>query len=209
MRDLARRLAAASSAESERSAQNHLFMQAEQSLDRSQGGLGIGLAIVQTIVTLHQGRVEARSTPGQGSEFIVVLPVLSSQDAAAARPLRVLVVDDNVDAAQSIALLLRTMGHDLCLAYDGKSALIMVQELAPDVVLLDIGLPILDGFQVAKRVREWPALKNAVLVALTGYGQDSDRQRTRDAGFHHHLVKPVDIAKIESILAEVAANNRV
>jgi len=194
-----------------------LFTQADQSLDRAQGGLGIGLALVESLVTLHRGRVEAYSTLGQGSEFVVRLPVLLSPHESAvvraengtapAHALRVLVVDDNVDAAQSIGMLLQTSGHITRLAHDGASAMKVAREFTPDVMLLDIGLPIIDGFQVAKWVRQDPALRNVLLVALTGYGQDSDRQRTRDAGFDHHLVKPMDFSKIESILSTAAENS--
>lgn len=191
-----------------------LFTQADRSLDRSQGGLGIGLALVRSLVTMHRGSVEARSTLGQGSEFVVRLPVdLSSNEAATApddrgpapaHALKVLVVDDNIDAAQSIAMVLQTLGHTTRLAHDGATALVCAREFAPDAVLLDIGLPVADGFQVAKRMREDPALSNVLLIALTGYGQDADRQRTEQAGFHYHLVKPVDLAKIESILTRSA-----
>ena len=194
-----------------------LFTQADQSLDRAQGGLGIGLALVQSLVTLHGGRVEAHSTRGQGSEFVVKLPLLSSPDAPAvacaekvlapAHPLKVLVVDDNVDAAQSLGMLLETSGHEVLLAYDGASALKSAREFAPAVVLLDIGLPVMDGFLVAKRIREDPALRNVLLVAVTGYGRDSDMQQAREAGFDHQLVKPVDYAQIESILAATAASS--
>jgi CheY-like chemotaxis protein len=192
-----------------------LFTQADKSLDRSQGGLGIGLALVQSLVTMHRGTVEALSTVGQGSEFIVKLPVIVSVPSPAmipavrvvlpTRSLRVLVVDDNHDAAKSIAILLRTLGHDARVAHDGASAIQAALEFVPHVMLLDIGLPVIDGFQVAKRIRQEALLKNVVLVALTGYGQESDRQRTREAGFNHHLVKPADFANVQSILSAVAA----
>jgi PAS domain S-box-containing protein len=195
-----------------------LFTQADTSLDRAQGGLGIGLALVQSLVTLHRGRVEAESTLGEGSEFIVTLPVLLSlqvsmgntaDDApAAAHEVRVLVVDDNADARESLAMLLQAMGHDTRLAQDGASALQAALDYRPDVVLLDIGLPVVDGFQVAQWMRQEPVLQDVVLVALTGYGQESDRQRSREAGFNHHLVKPVDFAKVESILVAAATRAR-
>lgn len=193
-----------------------LFMQVDHSLDRAQGGLGIGLALVQSLVAMHGGRVEAKSTQGQGSEFLVALPMLSSPQVDSETRLdehpvpdhavKVLVVDDNVDAAQSIALILQAMGHQTQLAHDGASALTAVREFVPDVVLLDIGLPVLDGYQVAQRVREEPALKDVVLIALTGYGQASDKRHSREAGFDYHLVKPVDFAEVENILAAVAAH---
>jgi signal transduction histidine kinase/ActR/RegA family two-component response regulator len=192
-----------------------LFTQADQSLDRAQGGLGVGLALVQSLVTLHGGRVEVHSTPGQGSEFIVRLPVLSSVQVSAAvraenatartvRTLKILVVDDNADVAQSTEMLLRALGHNIRVAHDGTRAMQVVLEFTPDVVLLDIGLPLVDGFQVARWIRRQPALRGTLLVALTGYGRESDRQRTAEAGFNYHLVKPVDVSRIESILANAA-----
>jgi len=191
-----------------------LFTQADRSLDRSQGGLGIGLSLVQSLITMHGGRVEAQSIVGEGSEFIVKLPVLLSPPVPTAvpdadvpapvRPLKVLVVDDNVDAAKGVAMLLRAFGHDARLALDGAGAMQVALEYSPEVVLLDIGLPIVNGYQVAQWIRQEPTLKDVVLVALTGYGQQSDRQRSLDAGFDHHLVKPVDFAKVQSILSAVA-----
>lgn len=188
-----------------------LFTQADQSLDRAQGGLGIGLALVQSLVTLHGGRVEAHSTHGQGSEFVVRLPALiSPQESAVAQveeglqpahALKVLVIDDNVDAAQSLAMLLQMSGHDPRVAHDGTSAMNVAREFTPDVVLLDIGLPFTDGYEVVKLMRAEPALSKALLVAVTGYGHDADRQRTLEAGFDHHLVKPVDYEKVERILS--------
>jgi PAS domain S-box-containing protein len=192
-----------------------LFTQADKSLDRSQGGLGIGLALVQSLVTMHRGTVEALSTVGQGSEFVVKLPIVVSVALPAMAPvklvdlptrsLRVLVVDDNHDAANSIAMLLRERGHNARVAHDGASAMQAALEFVPQVMLLDIGLPVIDGFQVAKWIRQEASLENVVLVALTGYGQESDRQRTREARFNHHLVKPADFANVQSILSAVAA----
>ena len=192
-----------------------LFTQGDKSLDRSQGGLGIGLALVQSLVILHQGTVEAHSTVGLGSEFIVKLPLLlaphvqvetaASAAAAPVHTLRVLVVDDNKDAARGLSRLLRAYGHDSRLAHDGATAMDAALRYAPDLVLLDIGLPVTDGYEVAKWFRQEPGLQDVVLVAVTGYGHESDRQRSREAGFDHHLVKPVDFAKVESILSAVAA----
>jgi signal transduction histidine kinase/ActR/RegA family two-component response regulator len=191
-----------------------LFMQVDESLDKSQGGLGLGLALVQSLVSLHRGRVEVFSTPGEGSEFLIRFPITASAAteivpadpiSAALDGLRVLVVDDNQDAAQSIGLLLETSGHSIRLAYNGPSALAEARSFTPDVVLLDIGLPVLSGFEVAKSIRMEPTLRDTVLVALTGYAQDSDRLRTREAGFDYHLVKPVDFESLDSILAAVAA----
>jgi len=191
-----------------------LFTQAERSLDRSQGGLGIGLALVQRLVELHGGRVEVHSSLGQGSEFIVRLPVAS---ASAEQPLapeeaaeptgpsvRVLVVDDNVDAAESLADLLRALGHDVRTAHDGPTGLEAATDFRPDVMLLDIGLPGLDGYEVAKRLRRQPLFKSLVLAAMTGYGQDSDKDKSKEAGFDHHLVKPADFEKVQQILATVS-----
>jgi len=192
-----------------------LFTQAERSLARSQGGLGIGLALVQRLVEMHGGRVEAYSALGKGSEFVVRLPVVL---AAAANPpsppiaeanptgpsLRMLVVDDNVDSADSLAMLMRASGHDVRTAHDGPSALEAALEYRPNVVLLDIGLPGLDGYEVAKRMRQQPGFQNVVLVAMTGYGKESDRQRAQEAGFDHHLVKPARFEHLQKILASIS-----
>ena len=193
-----------------------LFTQAEQSLDRSQGGLGIGLALVQRLVEMHGGTVEASSALGQGSEFVVRLPVVPPPEPQPSLPptekaqptkpsLRVLVVDDNVDTVTTLALLVQESGHDVRTAYDGTAVLEAALDYRPNVVLLDIGLPGLNGFEVAKRLRQQPALQNAVLVAMTGYGRESDRQRSQEAGFDHHLVKPGDFGKVLQILATVSA----
>ncbi len=192
-----------------------LFTQAERSLARSQGGLGIGLSLVQRLVEMHGGKVTASSAVGQGSEFVVRLPVVltaepqpPSPPTEKARPtgpsLRVLVVDDNVDTATSLALLLRESGHDVRTAHDGLTALEAAIDYRPDVALLDIGLPGLDGFEVAKRMRQQPILQKAVLVAMTGYGKESDRQRSREAGFDHYLVKPAKFEKVQEILVSVS-----
>ena len=197
-----------------------LFTQAERSLDRSQGGLGIGLCLVQRLVDLHGGTVEVYSVLGQGSEFVVRLPVmLTALPPALPAPIepaqpsakccRVMVVDDNVDAAQSLAMLLRMTGHDVHMAYDGPSALAAALAVRPDVMLLDIGLPGLSGYEVATRIREHATLKNIALIALTGYGQEADRQSSRDAGFDHHLVKPADFGEVQRILAAVCAGTSV
>ena len=191
-----------------------LFTQADRSLDRSQGGLGIGLCLVQRLVELHGGTVCATSVLGQGSEFVVRLPAVPNSTAPAPSlsgigvvapetRCRVLVVDDNVDAAQVMAELLELCGHEVGVAFDGPSGLQAAIDQRPDVMLLDIGLPGLTGIEVAKRVRRQPALEHVVLVAMTGYGQESDRKRSRDAGFDHHLTKPTDFAELEKILAAV------
>jgi two-component system CheB/CheR fusion protein len=190
-----------------------LFEQADRSLGRSQGGLGIGLTLVKRLVELHGGRVEAHSAgTGRGSEFVVRLPlpvqaanappasaVVNGARAAPRR--RVLVVDDNRDAAESLAALLRIQGHDVRVAGDGPKALASAEEDPPEVVFLDLGMPGMDGYEVARRMREGPTLRQAILVALTGWGQDEDRRRTRAAGFDHHLVKPADPEALEGLLA--------
>jgi CheY-like chemotaxis protein len=190
-----------------------LFTQAERSLDRSQGGLGIGLALVHRLVEMHRGRVEVVSALGHGSEFVVRLPVALTPAPPAANKgtskptgpsLRILVVDDNVDSVESLAALLRASRHDVRTAHDGPTALEAALDYLPNVVLLDIGLPRMNGYEVAEKMRQQPLIKNVVLVAMTGYGQESDRQRSREAGFDHHLVKPADIGKLQQILATIS-----
>ena len=190
-----------------------IFTQAERSLDRSQGGLGIGLALVQRLTELHGGNVEASSVIGQGSEFVVRLPSLPPDTLPPLfadirlpnlRTLRVLVVDDNVDSAETLGMLLRASGHDVRTAHDGPTALNAALEYVPDAVFLDIGLPLMNGYEVAKRIRQQPDLENVVLIALTGYGQDTDRQASLQAGFEHHLVKPARLEQLLQILAIAA-----
>ena len=192
-----------------------LFTQAERSLDRSQGGLGIGLALVQRIVEMHGGQVEVFSTIGEGSEFVVHFPAMPTPahqppqvhvDPAHLKPrsLRVLVVDDNEDAAQMLGMILSEDGNNVLITHDGPTTLEVAATFRPEVVLLDIGLPGLDGYEVAAKLREQVLLQDVVLVAMTGYGQDSDRRRSASAGFNHHLVKPPDFTKLKQILASVA-----
>ena len=192
-----------------------LFTQAERSLDRSQGGLGIGLALVHRIVEMHQGRVEAQSTLGKGSEFVVHLPLMTGSgsqrpssgeeiDEPVRAGLRILVTDDNVDAAEALELLLIALGHNVLTAHDGPSALKAALDFHPDVVLLDIGLPGMDGYAVARAIRQKAILKDAVLIAVTGYGQEADRQRAKEAGFDHFLMKPPDYNLLKGILATVS-----
>ncbi len=191
-----------------------LFTQAEQSLDRSQGGLGIGLSVVQRVVELHGGKVEASSEgSGSGSTFTVHLPLATpptnerfqdGSDANVNSALRVLVVDDNKDAADSTAALLRQAGHQVEVCYSGSSVLVAAREFQPEAVLLDIGLPVVDGVEVARRLRENEELKDARLIALTGYTPETDRTRINEAGFDSYLIKPVDLQKIENALAVTA-----
>jgi two-component system, chemotaxis family, CheB/CheR fusion protein len=190
-----------------------LFTQADRTLDRSEGGLGIGLSLVQKLVELHSGKVSAHSAGlGQGSEFIVRLPALSTEGSPIAlapiergelstQTARVLVVDDNVDVADMTVMLLQLAGHEAKAAYSGQSALETATEYKPDVVLLDIGMPGMNGYEVARQLRREPQTKDVRVIAMTGYGQDSDRLRSQEAGCDHHLVKPVDPQKLQDLLA--------
>ena len=186
-----------------------LFVQGDRTLDRAHGGLGIGLSIVKRVLEMHGGDITA-SSPGarQGSTFVMRLP-LSAEAAPAVRypqPVksparRILVVDDNEDAADSLGMVLGLDGHEVIAAYTGDQALERAQAFRPDVVLLDIGLPGVDGYEVARRIRACTDLKAVCLVAVTGYGQDADKVRAREAGFAHHLVKPVEFSALQRILA--------
>jgi signal transduction histidine kinase/DNA-binding response OmpR family regulator len=191
-----------------------LFTQADRSLDRSQGGLGIGLTLVRKLVELHGGVVQAFSEgANRGSEFVIRLPVLVHAPApaaagngvpaasAGAAPRRILIVDDHPDVSRSLARLLRLGGHEVKATQDGPAALRELAGYRPQVVLLDIGLPGMDGYEVARAIRTQPGTESIVLVALTGYGQDEDRRRAREAGFDHHLVKPVDPDLLLALLA--------
>ncbi len=194
-----------------------LFMQGPQSLARPEGGLGLGLTIVRSLVLLHGGSVEARSDgPGQGSEFLVRLPAIDPAalraDAAAeaAAPLavptprRVLIVDDNGDAADMLAEALSIAGHTTRTAGDGPSALAAAEVFRPDIALLDIGLPVMDGYELAKRLRTLPGLSALRVVAVSGYGQDADRRRSAAAGFDAHLVKPVELDELVPLIDKLA-----
>jgi PAS domain S-box-containing protein len=191
-----------------------LFVQLEPNSNNTLGGLGVGLALVRRVVELHGGSVQARSDgAGQGSEFVVRLPLPTERlrlTSAAEPPipatvgrLRVLVVDDNHDAADSLALLLQLMGHDVRTVYDGASALSAVAALTPQVVMLDIGMPFMGGYEVARKLSQTPGAALPVLVAITGWGQQRDRDHAREAGFHHHLVKPVEQDALQRVLAQV------
>ena len=191
-----------------------LFTQAQGSVSRSEGGLGIGLSLVRSLVQMHDGVVTARSAGlGQGSQFEVRLPIrqAGSLKAPSPQPIvpekipsrRILVVDDNVDAADSLAMLLRVIGHDVRTAHDGPAALEAARASRPEVVLLDIGLPYMSGLDVARHLRQDFPAHDIVLVALTGYGQDEDRRRSEEAGFNGHLVKPVDFDALQSLIAQM------
>ncbi|HTI39046.1 MAG TPA: ATP-binding protein [Vicinamibacterales bacterium] len=198
-----------------------LFTQDGQAIDRAQGGLGLGLAIVRSLITLHGGSVVAASEGrGRGSEFIVRLPHVSlletsapsdeGGEAGAPVPsgLRVLIVDDNEDAAMMLSEALSHSGHQTAIAFDGPAALETASRLKPDVALLDIGLPVMDGFELARQIRSNHDLASMRLIAVTGYGQEHDRQRAHAAGFDAHLVKPVDIVQVTELIAQLAGDRR-
>ncbi len=196
-----------------------LFVQGTSTGDRARGGLGIGLTVVQRLVEMHGGRVEALSAGvGAGSEFLVHLPVaqnavpvvaderLPPRERAAARRLKLLVVEDNQDAAESLAMVLELWGHEVRMAFDGLAALEIAVELGPDVIISDLGLPGIDGFELARRLRHDGVYKGAVLIALSGYGRDDDKRRAFDAGFDHHLVKPPDLEALAALIGRVGTN---
>jgi CheY-like chemotaxis protein len=190
-----------------------MFAQAERSSDRSQGGLGIGLALVKNLVTLHRGRVAAFSEGmGKGSRFTVTLPRVADAGAdaasrqhgaaaAAAHGLHLLIVDDNEDAGHMLGLYLESAGYRVTVVQSAKAALQAASADPPDACLLDIGLPDMDGNELARRLRRLPQTASSTLVAITGYGQEADRARTAAAGFDHHFVKPVDMEALLSILS--------
>jgi two-component system CheB/CheR fusion protein len=192
-----------------------LFVQADVSLERARGGLGIGLTVVRRLVEMHAGRVEAHSAgTGQGSEFIVHLPYTEVSDlerwpdaprtATVAGPLKVLVVEDNRDGAETLASILELWGHEVMLAFDGAAALDTAERFEPDVILSDIGLPGMNGFDLARQLRKHPAFGRVVLIAMSGYGREEDKRRAMEAGFDHHLVKPPDLAALQELFGRVA-----
>ena len=200
-----------------------LFTQGERSPDRAQGGLGLGLALVKSLVELHGGSVTAHSAGvGRGSTFTLRLPLPALHDDAASLPahalpgeaaapaaqLDLMLVDDNVDAANTLAMLLELQGYKVSVAYRGQDALEQVATDAPAIFLLDIGLPDMDGYELARRLRAQSATRDAVLIALTGYGQAQDRERSERAGFDHHLVKPVEIERLSALLTQVSLTAR-
>jgi PAS domain S-box-containing protein len=194
-----------------------MFSQVDTSLERSRGGLGIGLTLVKTLVEMHGGTVEAHSEGlGQGSEFVVRLPiavdaprpsVAAPSKPAAANGRRVLIVDDNEDGADSLAMMLRLAGHETATAHDGLQAVAVAEQFRPHAMLLDIGLPRLNGYEVCRRIRQKAWGADVLMVAVTGWGQDEDRQRSKEAGFDTHVVKPVDSAVIMKMLAAAAAGS--
>jgi PAS domain S-box-containing protein len=195
-----------------------MFSQVDRSLERSQGGLGIGLTLVKKLVEMHGGVVKAYSAgPNQGSEFIVRLPLTTDKQIQEPQPmngekvtsskLRILVVDDNRDSAEMLSMVLKALGNETCTAHDGLEAIDMAAEYRPDIVFMDIGMPKLNGYEAARRIREQPWGKRMVLVALTGWGQEEDKQRTKEAGFDHHLVKPVEPDILRRLLAEHQSNS--
>jgi CheY-like chemotaxis protein len=186
-----------------------MFTQVDRSHRRAQGGLGIGLTLVRSLVQLHGGTVEARSGGSEtGSEFIVRLPEAAERphprgEAARSQRLpvcRILIVDDNREAAESLGVLLEELGATISLAFGGQEALQVIDAFEPEVVMLDLGMPGIDGYEVCRRIRAVPAYHHMLLVALTGWGQDEDRERSRSAGFHHHLVKPLNVQKLRWVL---------
>jgi signal transduction histidine kinase/ActR/RegA family two-component response regulator len=188
-----------------------LFVQGARSFDRAQGGLGIGLALVKSLVEQHRGTISVTSGGhGAGSEFTIRLPRAEEEapvldmpqhgNTADSRPLNILIVDDNADAADMLSMYLGSVGHQPHVAYEGRRGLALAKDAAPDVLLLDIGLPDIDGYQLAQRIRALPQTADAMLIALTGYGQESDRERSIAAGFDHHLTKPVDVAALLRLL---------
>lgn len=197
-----------------------LFVQAERRVERSRGGVGIGLTLVRKLVELHGGTVEAYSEgPGRGSEFVVRLPAPAFRNGErrviarepdrlnrASSRHRVLVVDDNVDAAVSLGMLLKLAGQEVRVAYDGPAALRQAMDFRPQLVLLDIGMPGMDGYEVCRRIRRESTLQSATVVALTGWGQDEDRRRSHEAGFDHHIVKPVEPSSLHRLLDDLPSD---
>lgn len=195
-----------------------MFTQVDRALDRSQGGLGIGLTLVRRVVEMHDGTIEAFSKGiDQGCEFVVTIPVLieplgepeipkSLKRNGAFSETRVLIVDDNADSANSLGMLLRLKGSEIRIAHDGLEAVGVADSFKPELVLLDIGLPKLNGYEVARHIRQQAWGRSAIIVALTGWGKDEDRRRSHEAGFNFHLVKPVEFSDLEQLLSDAMAN---
>jgi CheY-like chemotaxis protein len=198
-----------------------IFMQVDRSLERSQGGLGIGLTLVRQLVQMHGGSVEVCSDgPGRGSEFVVRLPLVmvakpdgqsesekTNERAIEAR--RILVADDNRDSADSLAMLLEMLGHEVSLAHDGLEALETAKGSKPELIFMDLGMPRMSGYDAARLIRNAPECNGVVLVALTGWGQEEDRRRSYEAGFDHHIVKPIDFAVVEKLLTDLNGSKKL
>jgi PAS domain S-box-containing protein len=192
-----------------------MFTQVDRSLEKSQGGLGIGLSLVKRLVELHGGRVVGNSQgKDQGSEFVVCLPILSRQKSGepqvavverSSRKWRMLIVDDNLDAAQSLAMMLKLKGHEVETAHDGLAALSAAEQFRPEMILLDIGLPKMNGYDVCRCIRDQPWSAGMIVIAATGWGQDEDRRRSSEAGFNYHMVKPVDLKNLDNLLIGLGA----
>jgi CheY-like chemotaxis protein len=198
-----------------------MFSQSRAALERAEGGMGVGLALVRGLVTLHCGTVEARSGgPGKGSEFVVRLPTTTAveafvgseteaEDPVPSTDLKILVVDDNRDAADTCAMLLEASGHHVQTAYTGRAALELARAFRPHALLLDISLPDVDGYELARQVRATPWGRRAALVAVTGWGQEQDRMRAAQSGFDQHLVKPISADTVESLLQSLVQGKGV
>jgi signal transduction histidine kinase len=193
-----------------------MFVQGDRSLEKAKGGLGVGLSIVKQIVEMHEGHVHAKSEGlGKGSEFVIRLPLVPTSASEKhpreagervsenTRRHRILVVDDNVNAAKLLGMMLKMMGHEIQLARDGSEGVEVAETFHPDLIFLDLGMPKLNGYDACRRIREQPWAKRAFIVALTGWGQDDDKSRSREAGFNSHLVKPVDKETLERLLADL------
>jgi CheY-like chemotaxis protein len=184
-----------------------LFVQGDRTMDRSQGGLGVGLTLVHRLIEAHGGRVDVRSDGlGAGSEFVVRLPLINARDERPSEnaqpspdiavPRRILVVDDNPDTTDSVKLLLEIHRHEVRIAHDGVAAIEVAKQFSPDVVLLDLGLPQMNGYETVKHLRTIPQTRDAIIIAFSGYGQEEDKRRSMEAGFNEHLVKPAAPEKI-------------
>jgi CheY-like chemotaxis protein len=190
-----------------------MFSQVDSESNRSDGGLGIGLSLVKGLIELHGGDIEARSDgPGRGSEFVVRIPLNAGvtvpprhPEVCAApvkqRTRRIMIADDNKDAADALGMLLELAGHDVRMVYNGRSALTLARTFRPDVAFIDIGMPDMTGYEVAQQLRRKPLGSGPFLVALTGWGQDDDRRRAREAGFDRHMTKPVDSEEVDGLIA--------
>jgi CheY-like chemotaxis protein len=196
-----------------------MFTRVESEVSRAEGGLGIGLALAKGLMQLHGGRLEVNSAgPGEGSEFLICLPrsliveppppqAPPSEPKPETKPRRILVADDNVDSAESVSMLLKLSGHEVHLAHTGADALEAAERVRPDIGIFDIGMPDLSGYEVAERIRHEAWGENITLIAVTGWGQESDKRRALAAGFDHHLTKPVDPEELELLFDAPARGN--